>query len=157
VTVDVLGDARDEYDETFFVNLTNVTNAYLADGQAAGTILDDNALPTLTISDVQLVEGNTGVTYFEFTVRLSAVSEKTVTVNYATADGTATSSGRNADYQAVNGSLTFAAGETTKTIRMAVIGDKQKEANETFFLSLSAASNASLLDGLGLGTILNND
>jgi hypothetical protein len=102
-----------------------------------------------------MLEGNSKVSYFVFTVSLSAASEKTISLNYATADGTATS--KSADYQAASGTLTFAPGETTKTIRIAVNGDNRKEADETFFLNLSAAVDAILGDSQGLGTILNDD
>jgi len=104
-----------------------------------------------------MLEGKSGVSYFIFTVSLSAASGQTVSVNFATADGTATSSGKSADYQAASGTLTFAPGETTKTIRLAVYGDTRKEADETFFLNLSAAVDAIIGDGQGLGTILNDD
>src|SRR5262249_49196104 len=81
VTVAVLGDTTDEPDETFTVNLSNPYNGAIADGQGVGTILDDDAAPTLSISDVTLAEsGGPAV----FTVSLSAASGWTVTVNYAT-------------------------------------------------------------------------
>ncbi|MBI1917143.1 MAG: hypothetical protein HYS12_20755 [Planctomycetes bacterium] len=157
ITVTVLGDRVDESDETFLVRLSNASNAVLANTQAVGTIVDNDPPPALTINDVTMKEGNSGTTYFVFTISLSAVSEKTVTVNFAVGDGTATGYGPNADYYAQTGILTFAPGETTKTISIAVFGDKRKEANETFFVNLSGAVNASILDGQGLGTILNDD
>jgi probable HAF family extracellular repeat protein len=157
ITIAVNGDTRDEWDETFLVNLTNANHASLSDAQGMATIIDNDSPPSLSISDVTMLEDNSGVTYFVFTVSLSAASEKSITVNYATADGTASSSGKNKDYQAASGSLTFAAGETAKTIRIAVYGDARREGNEMFFVNLSGAVNANILDGQGLGTILNDD
>ena len=109
---------------------------------------------TLAISDVSLVEGNQGIVNAVFTVTLSEPAAGTVTVNYGTADGTAQAS---RDYEAAAGTLTFAPGETSKTITVAVKGDTQVEANETFFVNLSAAVNADIGDSQGLGTIFNDD
>jgi hypothetical protein len=100
-------------------------------------------------------EGRKGTTYFTFTVTLSAPSTVPVTVNWATADGTAKASG--GDYVAASGTLTFAPGETRKTISIAVKGDRGKEANEAFFLRLLTAANALIDDGQGVGTIINDD
>jgi hypothetical protein len=90
-----------------------------------------------------------------FTVSLSAPSSLPVTVNYATADGTATASGN--DYVPISGTLTFAPGETTMTITVVINPDKQKDADETFFVDLSGAVNALVLDDQGLGLILSDD
>lgn len=155
ITVAVNGDTLNEANESFFVNLSNPVNAFVADGQGVGTILNDDPVPSITINDVAQVEGNAGITYFVFTVSLSAASGQTVMVNFATANGTATVSSN--DYLATSGTLTFAPGETTKTILVAVKGDTKKEANETFFLNLSGALNALIADAQGLGTILNDD
>jgi probable HAF family extracellular repeat protein len=157
ITVWVIGDTALEPDETFGVTLSNPVNGIISGGLGLGTILNDDVLPTLSINDVTQVEGNSGTTYFVFTVSLSSAFNQPVSVHYSTSDGTATSSGKSKDYQAASGTLTFAAGETTKTIRIAVYGDQKKEANETFFVNLSGAVNASILDGQGLGTILNDD
>ena len=78
-------------------------------------------VPTISISDVSLSEGNVGATSAVFTVRLSAASTETVSVHYATADGSATAADN--DYQTQSGTLTFAPGETSKTINVNVIGD----------------------------------
>jgi hypothetical protein len=78
-----------------------------------------------------------------------------VTVNYGTANGTATGG---EDYTAASGTLTFAPGETTKTITIKVKGDRKQEADETFFVNLfGVSSNAMILDAQGIGTILNDD
>jgi large repetitive protein len=78
-----------------------------------------------------------------------------VTVNCATANGTATAG---SDYTSTSGTVTFAPGETTKTITVVVKGDKEKESNETFFVDLfGASSNASIVDAQGIGTIVDDD
>src|SRR5262249_40420148 len=138
--------------ETFTVNLGQATNAIVIDSQGLGTILDDE--PRISIGDVSRAEGNSGTTAFVFTVTLSAAYDAPVTVHFATADGTARSV---EDYNATSGSITFAPGETSKTITIVVKGDKKKESNETFFVNLSSASGAWILDGQGLGVIVNDD
>lgn len=110
--------------------------------------------PEVTINDVALTEGNSGTINATFTVTLSAASSQTATVNYATADGTATAP---ADYQTQNGLLTFNPGDLTKTITVLVNGDTLDEPNETFFVNLSGATNAVLLDSKGQGIINDND
>ncbi|MBX3712347.1 MAG: putative Ig domain-containing protein [Lysobacter sp.] len=153
-TVQVNGDTLNEPSETFFVNVTNVVNAVVVDGQGVGTIVNDDPLPSLSINDVTVVEGNAGTVNAVFTVTLSAASGQTVTVNYATADGTAT---QPADYTSTSGTLTFTPGTTTQTITVPVIGETIPEANETFFVNLSGAVNATISDNQGVGTITNDD
>ena len=109
----------------------------------------------LTINNVTVTASNTGIATAVFTLSLSAPSSQPVTVNYATADGTATA-GDN-DYVPTFGTLTFAPGETTKTITVVVNPDRKKDADETFFVDLSGAVNALLLDDQGLGVILSDD
>ena len=79
-------------------------------------------------------------------------------MNYAGADGTATSSGKQADYLGTGGQFSFAPGETTHLITpVYVVADSRKEADETFFVNILSVTNASILDGQGVGTILNDD
>ena len=153
-TVLVNGDTLNEPSETFFVNMTNVINAVVVDGQGVGTIVNDDPLPSLSINDVTVVEGNAGTVNAVFTVTLSAASGQTVSVNYATADGTAT---QPADYTNTSGTLTFTPGQTTQTITVPVIVETIPEANETFFVNLSGATNATIADNQGVGTITNDD
>ncbi|HLM59524.1 MAG TPA: Calx-beta domain-containing protein, partial [Pyrinomonadaceae bacterium] len=119
------------------------------DGKCAG-----GSIPTVSINDVTVTEGNSGTTDANFNVTLSSGSTNSVTVNYATADVTATAG---ADYTATSGTLTFAPGETTKTISVPVIGDTIDESNETFKILLSNGANASINDGEGIGTITDDD
>ncbi|PZQ18412.1 MAG: autotransporter outer membrane beta-barrel domain-containing protein [Rhodanobacter denitrificans] len=153
-TVQVNGDTLNEADETFFVNVGNVTGAVVNDNQGVGTIVNDDAPPSLGIGNVSVPEGDSGTTPAVFTVSLSAASGQTVTVNYATANGTATAS---ADYQPASGTLTFPPGTTTQTITVQVIGDIVPEADETFSVVLSAPSNATLGSATGTGTIVDDD
>lgn len=153
-TVQVNGDTLNEPSETFFVNVTNVVNAVVVDGQGVGTVVNDDPLPSLSIDDVGVVEGNAGTINAIFTVALGAASGQTVSVNYATADGTAT---QPADYTSASGTLTFTPGQTTRTITVPVIGETVPEANETFFVNLSGAINATISDNQGVGTITNDD
>ena len=107
--VTINGDTTVEPDETFVVNLSSPAGALIADGQGVGTITnDDVTTPTLSISDVSVVEGNSGTTTARFVVSLSAASTSTVTVGYATANGTATAG---SDYVAKSGTLTLPGGD----------------------------------------------
>jgi len=156
ITVNVVGDTNVEPNETFTVNLSSPSNATIATGTGTGTIVNDDAvsLPALSINNVSQNEGNSGTTAFTFTVTLSAVSASTVTVNFATADGTASAG---SDYAATSGVLTFAPGVTTQTVTVNVTGDTTPEANETFFVNLSGAANATIATAQGTGTIVNDD
>jgi CSLREA domain-containing protein len=111
--------------------------------------------PSLSINDVSIGEGDAGTKNFVFTVTLSAASHLQVKVDFATADGTATTT--DSDYQSNSGPLTFSAGDTTKTITVLVNGDQKFEPNETFFVNLINPVNATITDNQGLGTILNDD
>ena len=101
----VNGDPLDEANETYFVNLSNAVNATIADGQGLGTITTTTAYRACPINDVTVTEGDIGTTSATFTVTLASASGQTVSVDYSTADGTATAP---ADYAATSGTLTFA-------------------------------------------------
>lgn len=109
---------------------------------------------SLNIADRAVVEGNTGTTDAVFTVTLSPVSTNPVTVTFQTADDTALAG---SDYTAASGMLTFAPGTTTQTATVSVTGDAASEDNETFFVRLSAPTNATIADGEAVGTILDDD
>jgi len=154
ITVSVLGDTTNEANETFVVNLSNPSNATLVDGQGQATITNDDPVPSLSIADASIAEG-AGVANASFSVTLSAASGQTVTVAFATANGSAkTVTG---DYAAASGTVTFAAGQTSSAIVVSVLGDTKKEKNETFVVNLSAPTNVTIADGQGTGTILNDD
>ncbi|HEV7504612.1 MAG TPA: ExeM/NucH family extracellular endonuclease, partial [Thermoanaerobaculia bacterium] len=155
-TVLVNGDLTPETNETFLVNVTNVTGATVTDGQGLGTIVNDDAAPNLTINDVSLNEGNAGTTTFTFTVSLSAPAPAGgVTFDIATANGTAT---QPSDYtQKTLTAQTIPAGSSTYTFDVLVNGDVTAETDETFFVNVTNISNAIGVDTQGLGTIVNDD
>ena len=166
VSVPVIDDTVEDTPETLTVRLSNANPPYneeegawewgsqeagvlVADSEATGTIrnTEDQAEPrAVSVSDASAAEGDSVV----FTVSLSATSSQQVTVDYATADGTATAG---EDYTATSGTLTFQAGETSKTISVPIIDDTEDDGGETFTLTLSNASGADLGDAEATGTI----
>ena len=110
----------------------------------------DPSLPTLSINDVSVEEGETA----EFTVTLSEASEQTVTVNYRTDMGLGISTD---DYQARSGELAFDPGDTTKTISVPTVDDGEDEETEAFTVKLSNSVGATLLDDVGVGKITDID
>lgn len=111
-------------------------------------------LPSLSIGDRTVTEGNSAIAAATFTVTLSAANTQPITVAFTTADGTATAG---SDFQSTSGTLTFAPGETSRTITVPVFGDRAGEANETFVVNLSSPSNATLADAQGVGTIVDDE
>jgi uncharacterized repeat protein (TIGR01451 family) len=156
IAIGIRGDTTYETNETFFINLSVPVNAILADNQAVCTILNDDPIPSVFVSDVTVGEGNSATTNAVFRVRLSSSSAFPVIVTYATSNGTAVAG---SDYTARSGSLTFSAGTTllTQTVTIQVIGDLVGEADEVFYLNLLSASNAVLADFQGTATILNDE
>jgi Calx-beta domain-containing protein/calcineurin-like phosphoesterase family protein/Big-like domain-containing protein len=121
--------------------------------QLVVTLASGPALPALSINDASVVEGDAGSTLATFTVTLSVAATAPVTVNYATADGTASAP---ADYQSVTGTLVFDPGVTSRPVTVSVIGDTLDESDEAFFVNLSGASVA-ITDGQGRGAITDDD
>jgi hypothetical protein len=155
VTIDVIGDGQFELDETLSVTLANATGAFIADSSGTGTIRNDDAPPMLNVSNPSVAEGDAGVTTITFTVSLSSASAFPAVVNYASADGTALAG---SDYTAIApGTLTFAPGETSKTVAVDVLGDTSVEQDETFSIVLSSPIAATIGAGGGIGTILNDE
>ncbi len=118
----------------------------------AGLAAENLTLPTLAAADARVEEG-AGATV-DFAVTLDVAAAGTVTVDYATADGSAKAG---EDYTAASGTLSFGAGETRKTVSVAVLDDAHDEGEETFTLRLSNASGADIADGEATGTIENSD
>jgi hypothetical protein len=138
-------------------DLPNTPNARILWGTGRGgyrrTGLADSPVSVAT-SDCSVTEGDAGQVSCSFTVTLSAASSQTVSLAYATADGTAVGG---QDYLPASGTLTFPPSTTTRTVSVAVIGDLVDEGNETFTLNLSNPTGGTIADNQGLGTILDND
>jgi Calx-beta domain len=155
IPVLVIDDQTFEPDETFFLNLSNPTNVTIGDSQAQATIVNNDPIPTVDVNDPFIgAEGNSGPTPVLFFVRLSNPTTQTVTLNFATLDDSATAG---SDYTAVSGSLTFAPGETDKTVAVIINGDTVDETPERFFLDISNVQNASIGKGRGNGIIFDDD
>ena len=155
VDVTVNGDLTHESDETFTVDLSNASNAGVADASGQGTITNDDQVPDISIDDQSVTEGDAGTSTLTFNVTLSNPSDQTVAVDYTTTDGTATTA--DGDYDATANSVTFDPGQTTKTVDVTVNGDLTHESDETFTVDLSNALNGNVLAGSGTGTILDDD
>lgn len=157
ISVPVIGDTlpEDNYEE-FVVNLSNPTNALCGDAQATGRINGGDG--RLWINTVSLAEGNTGATAFVFTVTLSKATSVPLEVGFTTMDGSAKAG---TDFVATSGTLTFAPGDTTKSITVQVTGDTVYEPDETFSVRLSKTSTYSpyviFTNFSGTGTIRNDD
>ena len=172
-TIDTTIDSVDEENETFTVTLSNAsagTEISSSAGSATGTINDDDPLPVLTINDaigsedVEVDDGMDGTMTVAgsvvFTVTLTPASEKEVTVAYATSTTAASETAESGDLiGTTSGTLTFAAGDTSENITIGTAVDAIDEVNETFTVTLSGASNATIstMDGSGTGTINDND
>jgi hypothetical protein len=164
ITITTNNDALDEPDETFEIRLSNVVgDATITDGTGVGTIVDNDATPTVTISNASITEGNAGTATLTFNVTLSAVSGQAISVNWATEDGTAKGSGQPAsrDFEAASGQILWSAGDNqlTKTISITIYGDTVDEgASETLTVELTNATNATISgNGIATGTINDND
>lgn len=152
LSVTITNDTTDEADETFYVNISNATNATIADNSALVTITDNDSAPSISIADASVLEGNSLV----FTVSLSVASGQNVTFDWATSDGTATVAG--SDYTSSSGTaVTIAAGATSTTISVPTTGDSNIEANETLTVTLSNPVNASAGTMTATGTIQTDD
>ena len=153
-TILVMGDALAEEDETFLVEIINVTNATINTSEAEGIILDDDTAK-ISINNVTIDEGDSGTKKAVFTVSVSKPPQSILKADYTTGDGTA-SLGK--DYQSKSGQVSFAIGDTTpKTIEVDVIGDMIDETDEDFLVTLSNVPLINLRDGEGRGLILDDD
>ncbi|HJU91301.1 MAG TPA: PQQ-dependent sugar dehydrogenase [Pyrinomonadaceae bacterium] len=127
---------------------------YLARGSGAVFRVQYGGGPTLAINDLTINEGNAGTSTATFNVLLSPASSQTVTVNYNTANNTASAG---TDYVPTSGTLTFTPGQQSQPITVTINGDTAPESNETFNVNLSSPDNATLGDDQGVGTITNDD
>lgn len=153
-------DVTAETNETVDVSMTSLSPVTVSSSaiditdNGTVTILNDDDV-LISIDDPSVAEGDSGSATLSFTVSLGQASPGTVTVNYASSDGTATAG---TDYTAASGTLTFNPGETSKTIDITISGDQILEANETLTMTLSGATGAAIIaDATGTGTITNDD
>jgi Ca2+-binding RTX toxin-like protein len=153
VTVTPVDDTVMETNEGVTLTIASGTGYTVGTPSASGTITD-NDVATLSVNDVSVTEGNSGTKTVTVTVTLSTPSAATVTVSYATANGTATAG---SDYVSKSGTLTFASGVTSQTISITINGDTVLEPNETFQVLLSAPVGATIFDGTGVVTIVNDE
>ncbi|HAA60656.1 MAG TPA: hypothetical protein DCE39_06970 [Planctomycetaceae bacterium] len=160
IVVMVNGDLSVESTETFFVELSGAGEAELANSQAIVTIVNDDT--AVSVDDVSVIETDAGTVDMVFTVSLVQTIDAitTITVDYATADGTATGAGASPDYVPVSGQLTFSdptdPTQLSQTVVVTINGDTTVEPDETVLLSIPTAS-VNITDGEGEGTILNDD
>jgi chitinase len=152
VNVAILGDTMTEGTETFAVNLSSPVNATIAGAQGIGTIYDNEGPPSLVVTDVAGAEASGTLS---FSVLLTNANSTAVSVDFATADGTAIAG---SDYTSASGTLTFNPGETSKTVPVTIINDSLAEDDETFTLHLSNATGGIAIDDpTGIATIQNDD
>ncbi len=146
-SVATLDDSLHESSETVHVRLSSPVNVTISDDTGVGTINDNDASPTLSVSDASGLEGAGLV----FTVSLSAASGRETTFEWGTVDGTASGG---LDFTAVSGaSATIASGGTSTTLTVSSLNDALTEGDETFSVVLTDPVNATLSDDTGIGTI----
>jgi alpha-tubulin suppressor-like RCC1 family protein len=158
VSIPVSGDTRKEGVERFRIDLTTFANVVPADASASFTILDDDGSFYVSVNDAAVTEGNTGTVLAQFAVTLSTAvpAGQSVSVQVATADGTA---GAGTDYTALSTSVTWVSGTSlTQYVKITVAGDTLVEPTETFALNLSAPTGPTVIsDAAAVATIANDD
>ena len=154
IDVPIRNDDIHESTETFRVRLSGPVSATIATSVAVVTIQDDDGVPSLTIANGAIDEGDAGSRSLALTVTLSALTSDEVTVDWTTANGSAVSP---ADFTARSGTLSFAPGATTRTITVPIVGDRLDEPDETFRVRLSNPSGATIADGEAVATIRDDD
>ncbi len=155
ITVAVTGDTDLEPTEKLNVNLQSCVVCTISDGTGVGTIVDDDT-PIISIGDVSINEGNAGDTNFDFKVTRTG-GLGSFSVNFET-QGNAATATAGTDYQAVSaGTVTFGANASEQTIRILVKGDSTPEPKEYFGVALTSCATCTILDGLGVGWIVDDD
>jgi hypothetical protein len=155
-TIDIatIDDALDEEDtETFELVLMNVVHAEVADDTATIGVLDDDAMPSVRITDLSVFEGDVSREE-RLVVTLSEVSGRDVTFDYVSANGSATST---QDYEAASGSVTIPAGAPSRFLTLTILGDTVAEADEDLTVTLSDVTNAAAGDIQSSITLINDD
>jgi Ca2+-binding RTX toxin-like protein len=158
IAVNVTGDTAVEADEDFTVTLSGASGATLGIATANGVIRNDDVLPpvlAVAALDADKSEGQSGSTSFTFTVTRTGDTTGSSSANWAVS-GTANA----ADFAGgvlPSGIVSFAAGETSKTITVTVAGDAAVEGDEGFTVTLSGATGATLGTATANGVIRNDD
>ena len=134
--------------------LSNPVNAVIGRAVARVTINDNDLPPSVTVSDVNIVEGNSGIKTLTFTATLSGASGQRARVRYTTADGSALAG---SDYLTRTGELVFDPGVTTRTIPITIYGDVNVESDETLLVNLHTPTLLTIGDAQSVGTIVNDD
>jgi hypothetical protein len=155
-TIEVLvsPDMLHELNEAFTLKFSNPIEVIVPTDTVTGQIDDDDAAPTVGVSDVSVTEGHDGLTKAVFTVTMASASGKPEMVKYTTVDGTAVAG---SDYEATSGYLIFEPGVSELTVSVGIVGDKEIEKAETFQLLLAAASDAPVAKLAGAATIIDDD
>jgi extracellular elastinolytic metalloproteinase len=151
IAVPIVADILDEDDEQFFVMVTGIQGARVADGTGVATIFDDDALPSFYVNDVQITTTDAGNFAAVFTVGLDAPAGRTVTVNFATVDQGALAG---SDYQSLVGALSFAPGQRTRTVAVPITTGAVYSPDKKFGLALTSPTNSLLADPMGIATIV---
>ncbi len=163
ITVGSVFDAQAEFDESLFMELFNPVGAELSGNapvlQGIGWVLDNDGAGIdlgLQVFSPTIVEGPSGTRQMAFELSLSEAAASSITLNYATTNGTALAG---QDYTATSGSVTFAAGQTSAFVSVNILGNTITEATESFNLVVTptAAIGNGGLGAVGVGTILNDD
>ena len=151
VAVPLVSDDKAEPDKTFTVHLSEAAGLAILDGEGTGTIIDDDALPTVSISDARASES---AGKLEFALALNKSVQGAVSVDFSTSDGTAVAG---EDYTGTTETVEFDAGQTKRTVEVPVADDDIVEMDETLKASLSDPTGATILDGEATGTIESDD
>jgi uncharacterized repeat protein (TIGR01451 family) len=153
VAIRVFGDLVNEFDEGFLLRLAPATNATIIRSFGFANIFNDDPLPTISVADVTVNEGRSGLTPVTFTLTVSPPSGRTVSVNAATLDGSATAE----DYDTGSFFVQFSPGQSSTNVTVFVQGDSDPEPDEYFLLRLSGPSSATLAVAEARGNIINDD
>ncbi len=160
ISVVMVNDRLNESQESFLLRLSNVVGATLPRTDITATINDNDPVtptpvrPTITVGNASITEGNSGNQSLLFTATLNQATTQPVTFQFTTQNGTATAG---SDYLTTSGTLTFAAGTTSQTFSIPIVGDTTVESQESFSVLLSNALNGTLAQTSATGTILDND
>ena len=154
VFITVLGDTFAEADEKLHLILSLPVAAVISDATATATIVNDDALPYLSIDDISVAEGHAGSTNATFTVTRTGNTTGPASVKVSTQNATAAAG---SDFIATAATVSLAADDASETVTVPVTGDLLGEASETFKLNLATPVNAVISDPTGLGTIVNDD